>query len=62
MRQQQQDYSLKMNKEVLSYAEEQQKKKRDIIERNQKHQQDVKTQIEERSKLLQFIGSSILTE
>jgi hypothetical protein len=37
LKQQQQDYSLKMNKEVLSYAEEQQKKKRDTIERNQKH-------------------------
>jgi hypothetical protein len=39
-------------KDADAYTNEQMKKKKERIVRNQKHQQEVKNQIEERSKLL----------
>ena len=54
------ELGVRISHDVETYEQEQKRKKLEQIQKYQKHQKDVQDQIDQRSKLLQFIGSSLV--
>jgi len=52
---------LKLQQDFQQYENEQEQKKREKLEKNRKHQVEVTRQIEDRKKMLSYIGASVIT-
>lgn len=54
------DMAITISQDVETYQEELKRKKHEQVERYRKHQKEVVGQIDQRSKLLQFIGGFVV--